>query len=103
MSYIDNITRATKASNILAQATNVHLDLNEQINRLYETDTYRPLFAAYKALTGETFSLGLSSHLMPAKLRKDFFYTLGITGNSYQDKVDQLNEFGYEFTSIHGA
>jgi D-serine dehydratase len=95
MSYIDNEVRATKASNILALATNVHLDLNEQINRLYETDTFRPLFAAYKALTGETFSLGLSSHLMPAKLRKTFFHKLDITGNSYEEKVDQLNAFGY--------
>ncbi len=94
MSHIDNITRATKAYHILSQATNVHLDLHDQINRLYETDTYRPLFAAYKALTGETFSLGLSSHLMPAKLRKTFFQKLFITGNSYQAKVDQLNEFG---------
>ncbi len=93
MSYIDNEVRATKAANILALATNVHLDLHDAINRLYETDTYRPLFAAYKALTGETFGM-ISSHLMPAKLRKDFFRVLDITGNSYQDKVDQLNEFG---------
>ena len=94
MSHIDNITRATKAYHILSQATNVHLDLFEQIERLGQTETYPPLFAAYKALTGETFSLGLSSHLMPTKLEKAFFHKLDITGSSYQDKVDQLNEFG---------
>jgi hypothetical protein len=94
MSYIDNITRATKAYRILSQATNVHLDLAEQINRLAETQTWKPLFAAYKALTGETFRLGVSSHLMAGKTVKQFIRILEIDGDSREEKIDLLNEFG---------
>ncbi len=94
MSHIDNITRATKASNILAQATNVHLDLHEQINRLAATKTWSPLFAAYKALTGEAFSVCGNGPIMTAKLTKQFILALDITGNSLEEKLGQINEFG---------
>lgn len=95
MSHINKITRAGKAYHILAQATNVHLELTEMVARLVMTETYRPLFAAYKALTGETFSLGQSSHLMAVKLIKNFWRVLGIDGN-YDGKCAALNMFGAE-------
>jgi len=94
MSHINNITRATKAYHILSDATNVHLNLTDMIDRLAQTETWKPLFAAYKALTGETFSVSVSSHLMTSKLVKQFYHVLDITGNSLEQKIDLLNEFG---------
>ena len=63
MSHIKNITRATKAYHILSEATNVHLELTEMIARLGrapadDSQSWRALFAAFKALTGKTFTLG---------------------------------------------
>ncbi len=94
MSHINKITRATKAYHILAEATNVHLELTEMIHRLILTDTFRPIFAARKALTGETMPM-ISSHLMATRLLKDFWRALGIDGN-FEGKAAALNVFGAE-------
>ncbi len=90
MSHIDNITRATKAYHILAEGTNYHLDLVEMIERLYHADGHQLLIAAGKALTGRSIPKGAP----PSRLMREFFHALDITGNSYQEKINFLNEFG---------
>ena len=89
MSHIDNTTRATKAYHILADATNVHLNLIDMIDRLTLYGGSQHLLAAYKALTGET-----RKSIHPQKLVRQFYHALDITGGSLEEKIDLLNEFG---------
>jgi len=90
MSHIDNITRATKAYHILAQATNYHLDLVEMIERLFHHDGEQHLRSSCKALSGHAFPKGAP----PARLMREFFHALDITGSNLQEKIELLNEFG---------
>ena len=90
MSHINNITRATKAYHILADATNYHLSLTDMIERLALHGGSQHLFASYKALTGES-----RKSLHPQMLIRNFYRALDITGNSLEEKIDLLNEFGH--------
>ena len=100
MSYIDDTVRATKAYHILAQATNVHLDLVEMIERLSMGDGQQILCAAGKALTDKRHKDCYTRTLV-----REFFHTLQIRGNSYQEKADLLNEFASDIyqKDNHGA
>lgn len=89
MSHIDNEVRATKAYHILVQATNVHLDLTEMIQRLANYGGKKTLVAAYKALTGET-----NKHADARKVISQFWYKLHIQEDSLEGKEILLNEFG---------